>query len=359
MAITRRDLIRCSGAGLAACAAGVVPSMGPAAGPLPELPGEYGRRLRSAGTKVVHLHNQPTDGPLHQTLVELWDNVFERTGGGLLVTPLPNDANLPGADADAVNRVADGTFHLVSVAAPILDRLAPDMGLQSLPYVFRSSGEVLDLVDTDGFTSVAQKALEGTSLVYLPGGTFSNGMRITTTGRARPIRNLSDFAGLKIRIPPSQVLREVMTAVGAMPVSMGINEVHDALAVGRVEAQENPVTVISAFRLYEVVHWINLTNHLWSGFNTLANRAFWAGLPDQYRSAILEALPIYQRLQVERQEKSNADLLETLKAQHGMEVAVTDGTDGQRLMAPVYRTMNQAFSPEARKLAEPLIGRFL
>jgi hypothetical protein len=38
---------------------------------------------------------------------------------------------------------------------------------------------------------------------------------------------------------------------------------------------------------------------------------------------------------------------------------VTDGTDGQRLMAPVYRTMNQAFSPEARKLAEPLIGRFL
>jgi tripartite ATP-independent transporter DctP family solute receptor len=359
MAITRRNLIRCSAAGLAAAAAGLAPGAGRAAGPLPDLPGEYGRRLRSAGIKAVHLHNQPADGPLHQTLVELWDQVFERTGGALLVTPLPNDANLPGADADAVNRVADGTFHLVSTAAPITDRLLPDVGLQSLPYVFRSSREVLDIVNTDRFAAMTQAALEGTSLVYLPNGTFSNGMRVTTTGRARPLRTLSDFAGLKIRTPPSQDLQEVMRTLGAVPVPMGINEVYDALAAGRVDAQENPVTIIKGFRLYEVAHWINLTNHAWSGFNTLANRAFWTGLPDRYRSAILEALPAYQALQVERQEKSNADLLEALKAQYGMEIVATDSTDAQRLMAPVYRAMNQAFGPEARRLAEPLIGRFL
>ena len=359
MAITRRNLIRCAAAGLAASAAGLMPRIGHAAGPLPELPGEYGRRLRAAGTKAVHLHNQPADGPLHQTLVELWDDVFERTGGALLVTPLPNDANLPGADADAVNRVADGTFHLVSVAAPITDRLLPDVALQSLPFVYRSSREVLDIVNTDRFARMTQAALEGTSLVYLPGGTFSNGLRITTTGRSRPLRTLSDFAGLRIRTPPSQDLQEVMRTLGAVPVPLGINEVYGAVAAGRVDAQENPVTIIKGFRLYEVAHWINLTNHAWSGFNTFANRAFWTGLPDRHRSAILEALPAYQALQVERQETSNADLLETLKARHGMEVMATDGTDAHRLMTPVYRMMNQAFGPEARRLAEPLIGRFL
>lgn len=357
MTVTRRDMIRGSSAGLVAYAAAL--ASGRAAGPLPEVAGEYGRRLQSARIKAVHLHNQPAGGPLHQTLIEFWDQVFERTRGTLFVTPVPNDANLPGADAEAVNRVAEGTFHLVSVAAPILDRLAPDLGLQSLPYVFRSSSEVLDVVDTDRFAAVAQRALEGTGLVYLPGGTFSNGLRVTTTRRERPLASLGDFQGLKIRIPPSRDLRAILTALGATPVATGINEIHDAIAAGQVDAQENPTTVIKAFRLYEVVHWINLTDHVWTGFNTLANQVFWTGLPDEVRSAILDTLPSYQRLQVERQEKSNADLLATLKAQHGMEIMETDKTGAQSIMTPVYRAMYQAFGPEARTLAEPLISPFL
>lgn len=323
-----------------------------------DLPGEYGRRLRTARVRAFHLHNQPTGGALHEALTGLWDGVFERTGGGLMVTVLPLDANLPANDAEAVDLVAAGRFEFVSVAAPILDRLVPDIALQSLPFVYGSVGDVMALIDQPAFTGLMTRDFSPLELAYLEGGTFSNGMRVIASVAARPLRTLDDLQALRIRVPPSEDIALIFRSLGAEPVVTTISEIRAAFVAGSIEAQENPASVIPAFGLQTVTHWINVTDHMWTGFNTLANRAFWAGLPAKVRDAVLTLLPEFRDRQVARQEADNRAVLGSL-ATHGMEVRATDTSGARDRMKPVYEFMYRRFGPEARRLADPLLDAAL
>ena len=39
-------------------------------------------------------------------------------------------------------------------------------------------------------------------------------------------------------------------------------------------------------RLYEVSRYVSMTNHMWSGFNLLANRGFWDRLPPEVQAVV-------------------------------------------------------------------------
>lgn len=326
-----------------------------AGGRLIDLPGEYGRRLRAARVRAFHLHNQPTGSTLHEALSGLWDSVFDRTGGDLMVTVLPLNANLPADDAEAVDNVAAGRFELVSVAAPILDRLVPDIALQSLPFVYRSASDAMALIDQPAFTRLMARDLAPHGLSYLEGGTFSNGMRVIASIARKPLRTLEDLRTLRIRVPPSEDIALLFRSLGAEPVTTTIAQIRDAFVAGTVEAEENPASVIPAFDLQTVTHWINLTDHMWTGFNTLANRTFWTGLPAGVREAVTALLPDFRARQVARQEANNRAVVKDLQAAHGMEVQATDTSGAEARMKPVYEFMYRRFSPDARRLADPLL----
>ena len=49
--------------------------------------------------------------------------------------------------------------------------------------------------------------------------------------------------------------------------------IYEALKSGTVDAQENPLALVDLFKLYEVVSYVSMTNHMWSGFNLLAHQA--------------------------------------------------------------------------------------
>jgi tripartite ATP-independent transporter DctP family solute receptor len=320
-----------------------------------DLPGEYGRRLRAARVRAFHLHNQPKGSTLHEALTGLWGSVFDRTGGDLMVTVLPLNANLPADDAEAVDNVATGRFEFVSVAAPILDRLVPDIALQSLPFVYRSTSDAMALIDQPAFTQLMARDLAPHGLSYLEGGTFSNGMRVIASVASKPLRTLDDLEGLRIRVPPSEDIELIFRSLGAEPITTTIAQIREAFVAGTIEAEENPPSVIPAFNLQTVAHWINVTDHMWTGFNTLANRTFWTGLPASVRESVTALLPDFRAPQVARQEASNRAVLKDLEAAHVMEVQATDTSGAGARMRPVYEFMYRRFSPDARRLADPLL----
>jgi TRAP-type transport system periplasmic protein len=319
-----------------------------------ELPGEYGQRLRTARRRGFHLHNQPADSPLHRALTSLWKSVFDESSGALMVTVLPLNANLPLDDAEAVYDVAGGRFEFVSVAAPIIDQLIPDIALQSLPFVYRNVDEVLTMTDQPDFSRLIEADLAHAGLALVAGGTFSNGFRVVVSDQSKPVRKLADLEGLKIRVPPSVDIALIFRTLGAVPVVTTIADMRDAFVAGKVEAAENPPNIIAAFGLQSVSHWINVTNHMWTGFNTLANHSFWSSLPLEVRDTILRLIQNVRTLQVAQQEALNADIL---RGYDGMEIIVTDISDAHIKMRPVYDSVFASFSPAARRLAEPLIER--
>ena len=77
-------------------------------------------------------------------------------------------------------------------------------------------------------------------------------------------------------------------------------------------AQENPLAVLEGFRLYELVKYVSMTNHMWSGFNLMAHLATWTGLPDDIRGVIERNVVAHVRRQRADQSAINSSLRQDL-----------------------------------------------
>src|SRR5215210_6906446 len=126
-------------------------------------------------------------------------------------------------------------------------------------------------------------------IVGFPVGAFDNGMRQITATK-RPIAAPADLARIR------------------MPVTINSNAIYEALKSGTVDAQENPLALVDLFKLYEVVRYVSMTNHMWSGFNLLANQAAWTRLPAALTAIIDRNVRKHVRLQRDDQEKMNTRL---------------------------------------------------
>src|SRR3954452_4065626 len=107
---------------------------------------------------------------------------------------------------------------------------------------------------------------------------WDNGFRQLTTG-TRPVASLADLKGMKIRVPVSPIFTSMMKALGASPASANINELYSALQTKVFDGQENPLTNIQYFRIYEVQKFCALTSHMWEGYWLIGNRRAFARMP--------------------------------------------------------------------------------
>ena len=129
---------------------------------------------------------------------------------------------------------------------------------------------------------------------------WDNGFRQTTTS-TKPINAPEDLRGLKIRVPVSPMWTSLFKAFDSAPASINASEMYTALQTKVVDAQENPLSVISIFKLYEVQKYCSLTNHMWDGFWFLANRRAWERLPAPLREIAakhLNAAAVAQRADI-------------------------------------------------------------
>src|SRR5262249_22178991 len=132
---------------------------------------------------------------------------------------------------------------------------------------------------------------------------FDNGMRQVTTVN-RPIAKPDDFAGMKIRVPPGQMIFDTFAAFGAQPITTPANQIYDALKSRKVEAQENPLTIMQGYKLDEMVRYVSMTNHMWSGFNLMAHLSTWMALPDDIKAVIETNAAKYVRQHARSRESS-------------------------------------------------------
>lgn len=106
-----------------------------------------------------------------------------------------------------------------------------------------------------------QKCIEDTGLNVIVRGAI--GMRhITSTGK--PINNVADFKGVKIRVQNNPLHILAFDALGAAPTPIAYAELFTSLQQKVVDAQENPIANIYDQNYEEVQDYMTLTNHLYT-----------------------------------------------------------------------------------------------
>lgn len=158
---------------------------------------------------------------------------------------------------------------LTDVRASALDMMAgvtsaaggfcPEIGMLDVPFVFKDTAH--GRAAFDGALGEEYAALLKTNGINVLAW-LENGLRHLTSNRA--VRKPADFAGLKLRVPPSKIAMDSFNSLGADAKPLAFNLVYEALRTGQFDAQENPIGTAESIKLYQVQKFLCLTGHTYS-----------------------------------------------------------------------------------------------
>lgn len=268
------------------------------------------RRLRAAEYTFRQFHNQPAASSLHRQLAAMWAAIRAETGGRVDTEVLPENDKTPGSDPAVLKMVASGEVQFFTVMGGILGTVVRAAEVQQMPFSFQSAPHAHRAMD-GALGAYLREEMAAKGLFGFPVGAFDNGMR-HVAGTARPIRRPEDLAGMRMRVPAGMLVSDTFKALGAEPVTINSDGIYEALKTGTVDAQENPLALLELFKLDQVVKYVSLTSHMWSGFNLLAHLPTWRRLPGDITSIIERNVTKYVRLQRRDQGQLNATLPGTL-----------------------------------------------
>ena len=105
----------------------------------------------------------------------------------------------------------------------------------------------------------------------------------------RPVTEMSDLAGLKIRTPSVASVVSFYEKCGALPVMIAGSEVLNALQTGTVDGLDNAVFNYTNQGVLDVITHITELNYCYSGGCFIAGSPFWEKLSDEDKTAFKEA----------------------------------------------------------------------
>jgi TRAP-type transport system periplasmic protein len=299
-------------------------------------------------------HNQGTNSVLHKNLVEMWAAVDRETHGRFVVQTFAQNNNLPGSDPEALKMLVSGELQFFTLWGAILGIAVPVAEIQALPFVFSNRKQIFDSMDSE-LGKYLHSEMQTKGIYGFPGGCFENGFRQITSNN-KPILNAADMVGLKIRTPDSQVFVDFFKTLGSEPLVINFGDLYEALKSGKADAQDNPLEVTTTNRFYEVQKYLSLTNHMWSGFNLLANLEYWKKIPEDIQKIIQGNVHKFVARQRSEQDRQNRQMVKNL-AGHGMSVHQTNTSGFRKQLEPFYQRWRKHFGEKAWKLLESYVGK--
>jgi len=312
------------------------------------------RAQRPAEYRFSQYHNQTAESPLHKRLLEMWAAIREETGGRVETQVFPENNKNPGSDPAVLQLLVSGEIQFFTLMGGILGNVVPVANVQQMPFAFRTAAQAHKAVDGP-LGAYVREEMAAKGIVGFPVGAFDNGVR-QIAGRTRPIRVPGDLAGLKVRVPDGKVFDDLVRAFGAEPVTVNSSGIYGALKAGTVDAQENPLAYMDLFKHYEVMKYVSMTNHMWSGFNMLANQAAWIKIPTDVRGVIERQIPRAVRLQRQDQQVANDTARKTL-AGHGLAFNDVDTAPFRAQLSGVYASWKKTLGTKCWSLLEAETGR--
>ncbi len=312
------------------------------------------RPTLAAEYKFSQYHNQAASGTLHKNLTAMWAAIAAETNGRIETTVYPENNKLPGGDPDALKMLIAGDIQFFTLMGGIIGTVVPVAEAQQLPFAFKSAAEAHKAIDGP-FGKYIGEEMAAKGMHLFPVAGFDNGMR-QVAAISRAVAAPQDFAGMKIRVPPGQMMLDTFGAFGAQPVTTSANLIYDALKTGKVEAQENPLAILEGFKLYELVKYVSLTNHMWSGFNAMAHPATWKALPDDIKDVIERNVTKYVRAQRQEQATVNAGLRNDF-VKRGLVFNEVDQSAFRAKLPAVYAIWKEKLGSKCWSLLEAEVGK--
>ena len=274
-------------------------------------------------------HYAAEDHPGNLAALQFAKNVEARTNGAIKVEVYP--ANQLGSPPELLEQNIVGAIDMSLPTQGALDKYSKKFAAVMLPFVFRDYEHVYKVLDGP-FMEWAAPDLEKEGLVFL--SNWEYGFR-NLTNNVRPVMTPADVKGLKIRTPPELQLQAAMEACGANVTKISFTELLLSLKQGVVDGQENPLSVIYYYKVYEVQKYLAMTRHVYNSMVHVMSKKVWDGLTVDQQKIVREESEKASAFMRKSIQDEEADLIKKLE-EVGMEITYPDTSLFKAEMQPAY-----------------------
>lgn len=316
--------------------------------------GLYSGKSQAAEFKLKFANNMPITHPMNVRAREMAKAIREETNGAVQIQIFPSSQL--GSDTDTLAQVRSGAVDMFALSPVILGTLVPSVQISAIGFAFNNYEQVWSAMDGELGAHVRAEIAK-TETLFAFEKIWDNGFRVTTTS-SRPIVTPDDLKSMKLRVPPSPIIMSIFRAFDAAPTSINFSEVYSALQTRIVEGQENPLTLVSSAKLYEVQKYCSLTNHVWDGFWMLGNSASFKRLPADLHAVVSKHINAAVVAQRDDLAKLQSSIRDTLKEKGLDLVESAPEPFRQRLQsANYYAEWHEKFGDAAWTILEKYAGK--
>jgi tripartite ATP-independent transporter DctP family solute receptor len=227
--------------------------------------------------------NQVGDYPTVEAVQYLARLVAERSGGRHSIQVF--HTRQLGEEKDTIEATKAGAIDMNRINVVPMGAYVPTVNVLAMPFLFRSPAHLHKVLDSD----IGQEILDAFAPHGFIGLTFYDSGARSIYNNVRPIRSLADLRGLKIRVQQSQLMVDMIKALGAEPVELSYGQVLTGLSTKLIDGAENNWPSYVTTDHYRHAGYYTLTEHLMAPEVLVMSTKAWDSLNEQDRKIFREA----------------------------------------------------------------------
>jgi tripartite ATP-independent transporter DctP family solute receptor len=296
------------------------------------------RDFRAADTQA---ENYPTV----QALAYMDRLVTERTGGRHRIRIF--HSRQLGEEKETIEQTRVGAIDLNRTNVAPLGSFIPEANVLALPFLFRSIEHLHKVLDGP----VGDEILKSFEPHGFVGLTFYDSGARSLYNAVRPVRTIADLKGLRIRVQQSEVMVDMVRALGAEPIELPYGQVLTGLSTKLIDGAENNWPSYVSTDHYSAARYYTLTEHTMGPEVLVMSQRAWESLSAEEQAIFRQAARESSRFMREQwkawEERARA------QAEKAGNVVVGD-FDKQPFQAAMAGVYDKALvgKPELRELVE-------
>jgi tripartite ATP-independent transporter DctP family solute receptor len=226
---------------------------------------------------------QPEDYPTVQALIAMDQLVQQKTGGRHRIRVF--HSRQLGEEKETIEQTRVGAIDLDRTNVAPMGGFVPQANVLALPFLFHSMDHLYRVLDgpvgKDILASFEPHGFIG--LTYYDSGARS------IYNSARPVRTLADIKGMRIRVQQSDLMVDMIKALGAEAVAMPYGQVLTGLTNRLIDGAENNWPSYVTTNHYTAARYYTMTEHTMSPEVLVMSRKAWDSLSPEDQAIFRDA----------------------------------------------------------------------
>lgn len=247
---------------------------------------------------------------------------LQNFSGGRIYVKLSPGGQL-GAGGALITKVQNGTIAMAQHSMSNLSAFAPEVDLVNIPYWCGENQRLVNLVTSDVWRDVVHHKVEERGFKVLSYICIDPRTVAVREGLLDgPVRLPEDIAGIKFRVPSSQILQQVYRLAGANPTPIAWGETSSAIKQGVADALDPSVQALLVFGFTDVLSSISTIQSVPDAQVYTCNKAWFDGLGSTLQDSIMMASDVTFRENLAKVPAARAYAYDQMR-QAGVEVYST------------------------------------